>query len=149
PISLKEVETIQKEGSNRANRPIVRMMYRSTLRTTLMNLRFCNRPGLVTLAVETFPRMLLTVAIAYYLVFQHAFFRKTKLSIRLIENPTVRQLELDARKDQDDEEQHPGKGRGIAHMHVIKGLAIDIEHCNHGIIGGAAVGHNKDRSKAA
>lgn len=75
--------------------------------------------------------------------------RNSLLCPHLIKYPMVSQPKLDDRKDHDDGKQNPGKYRRTLYVHVIKYLAIEIEHGDHGIVGRAAVGHDVYCGKAS
>src|SRR4051812_47692716 len=64
-------------------------------------------------------------------------------STMLIVNPFLGEVELHEREGEDDEEEDPGEGGGVAHSEELEGFAEEVVGVEEGGVDRAAAGHDE------
>src|SRR5437763_7683501 len=61
--------------------------------------------------------------------------RSLPSQLSFIVDPAPGQGHLPERDGQQDQEEHPGQGRGVAHVEILECVAIEIEQVHEGCVG--------------
>src|SRR5688572_4999924 len=108
--SLSEVESIQTNGARNSSAPGTISATIATLNSRSRVARRARMPGRAGAAAARSS----TIASA-------------PLDLALVVDPVRRRAEDQQREGEDDQEQHPGQGGGVAHLEVAEGVLVEVE----------------------